>query len=248
MVPDMWSPEMRASLERIGRVLGEMSSLPNSLRPFLEAQEQMSRNLAAQRDQFAKVGEALEESLRPLRETMAKMTAGIDLNAFAKVNCGISRMAEGIIALGQTPRFDLPLARIPRIELQIPKVFSELTAQLAEMGRRISEAAEAMMEREAKLRGITKEEFLQAFQSSAEFLEGKELETYQAVVAWNLYGLGEISFVRLFRALPPKARPLPAERSGVRDDDFQPLVSGIRRSEPEADSSDGNPGRGREED
>jgi hypothetical protein len=57
------------------------------------------------------------------------------------------------------------------------------------------------------------------------------MKKLQAALAYKLYQLNEISFLRFVQALPVDYRSLPYERTGVPDDDFRPLFNGIVRKD-----------------
>jgi hypothetical protein len=124
------------------------------------------------------------------------------------------------------------MAQIARPLMEVQRHFAEMNERIAAQLQKVARAMKAALEREARNRGITVPELLEALRSSAEVMEdADELKKLQAVVAYNLYQNREISLVRFIRALPLEYRPAPAERTGIADEDFEPLVSGITRKD-----------------
>ncbi len=189
-------------------------SLDRAFRAVAQAQ-QIYANMI---EPALKVGEflrRLDETIRSVADAQRQFQQGLDQ---------VTNVT--LAAMEQVTR----LAQVMEQATTVARRVAGTIARYEEAAKQIAAAFWASVEREAKARGVTAQEFLEAVQSAAEIVEDpEELKQLQTVAAWNAFHAGEISIVDLIRALPPGLRPWPASVTGVPNNDFRPLLSGIIR-------------------
>jgi len=209
------SDDAARALENILRVVDQVNrALTCNMGTIIEAHQQRLRDLARNMDAM----------MQAHLQTQCRIESVVPqaIKAQQEMQRRIESIAPHVVAAHQEMQ-----RRIESISPQIAKQLEQV--------RKMAEQVLVTVQRDAADRGMTVNEYMTALATSEGVVtDPQRLRKLQAVHAWNLYALGEISFLRLFQGLPPEHRPMPFERTGVPDDDFKPLFTGITRKREDA--------------